>query len=359
VDRLFGTRLDPPVYIAERGEITMTYRESQSDAQLDLSSSGRGLQQTLLLLAYLYSHPGAALLLDEPDAHLEILRQSQTYQVLTDIAEEQGSQIIAASHSEVILNEAADRDMVISFVGRPHRVDDRGTQTRKALKAIGYEQYYLAEQTGWVIYLEGSTDLAILRAFAETLNHPSRERLERPFAHYVENQPQRARDHFYGLREALPSLSGMALFDRLEQDPPQGTALLEATWRRREIENYLCYPEVLLAYAERPPYERPPAPLFADHRRKTMEDCIADISAALVALGKAKPFTDDIKASDEFLDPLFRRYFETLGLPNLMQKTDYHVLARLVPRELISPEVVEKLGAIEETARKARPVESV
>ena len=93
----------------------MSYRDGS--ISLDLSSSGRGLQQTLLLLAYIAAHPGSVLLLDEPDAHLEILRQRQIYQTLTELAREHDSQIIAASHSEVILNEAADRDVVIAFLG--------------------------------------------------------------------------------------------------------------------------------------------------------------------------------------------------------------------------------------------------
>ena len=83
IEGLFGAELDPPRYVAERGEIAMTYRER--GARLDLSSSGRGLQQTLLLLAYMYGNPGAVLLLDEPDAHLEILRQRQTYRLLTGV----------------------------------------------------------------------------------------------------------------------------------------------------------------------------------------------------------------------------------------------------------------------------------
>jgi putative AbiEii toxin of type IV toxin-antitoxin system len=81
---LFGSVLDPPRYIPERGELVMTYTEN--DVRLDLSSSGRGLQQTLLLLAYMLANPNSVLLLDEPDAHLEILRQRQIYQVLTDVA---------------------------------------------------------------------------------------------------------------------------------------------------------------------------------------------------------------------------------------------------------------------------------
>ena len=106
----------------------MPIRSPFTGTSLDLSSSGRGLQQTLLLLAYIVSHPGSVLLLDEPDAHLEILRQRQIYQMLTELAKKHGSQIIAASHSEVILNEAADRDVVVAFLGSPHRVDGRGSQ---------------------------------------------------------------------------------------------------------------------------------------------------------------------------------------------------------------------------------------
>ncbi len=171
IERLFGVRLDQPREIVERGEIEMSYR-TVSDIRLDLASAGRGLQQTLLLLAFLTLNRGAVVLLDEPDAHLEILRQRQTYAMLSETANETGGQIVAASHSEVILNEAARRDTVIAFLGQPHRIDDRGkTQLKKALTDIGYEAYYAAEQNGWILFLEGSTDLAILRALAKRLGH--------------------------------------------------------------------------------------------------------------------------------------------------------------------------------------------
>jgi predicted ATP-dependent endonuclease of OLD family len=134
------------------------------------------------------------LLLDEPDAHLEILRQRQIYQILTQTAELQACQVIAASHSEVLLNEAAHRDIVVAFVGKPHRIDDRRNQVLKSLRSIGFDQYYQAEQTGWVLYLEGSTDLAILQAFAELLHHPAKRVLEQPFVHYVANLPSKARE---------------------------------------------------------------------------------------------------------------------------------------------------------------------
>lgn len=215
INCMFGVNLDKPIYIVERGEITMTYRD-ESGITLDLSSSGRGLQQLLLLLTYIELHPGAILLLDEPDAHLEILRQRQIYQVLSKITLENSCQVIVASHSEVILNEAAKRDVVIVFLGKPHRIDDRGSQLLKSLQSIGYEHYYQAEQRGWVLYVEGATDLPILQAFAQKLNHPAQTILESPFVHYVGNLPREARKHFYGLREAKPDLVGFSLFDRIE-----------------------------------------------------------------------------------------------------------------------------------------------
>lgn len=352
---LFGVELLPPNYIAERGEITMEYKEP-SGARLDLSSSGRGLQQTLLLLAHLYANPRTVLLLDEPDAHLEILRQRQIYKLLTDVAKQQGSQIIAASHSEVVLNEAADRDVVIAFVGKPHRIDDRGSQVLKALKEIGFDQYYQAEQTGWVLYLEGSTDLAILQAFAETLKHEACAALERPFVHYVGSDANEARRHFWGLREARPDLKGFALFDRLERNLPDDLGPVGATWQRREIENYLCMESVLLDYARH--YDVPDG-LFGspviEQRLKAMTDAIDEVSEALKTLRRIDPWSADTKVTDDFLDPLFENFFERLKLPNLLRKSDYHELARLVPRESIDPEVVEKLDVIAAVAKKARP----
>lgn len=352
---LFGIRLDEPKYIKERGEIVMTYRTT-GNAQLDISSSGRGQQQTLLLLAHMTVNPGAVLLLDEPDAHLEILRQRQIYQLLTETAEGTRSQILAASHSEVILNEAADRDVVVAFVGKPHRIDDRGSQVLKSLRDIGFEHYYQAEEVGWVLYVEGSTDLAMLQSFAQKLAHPAKEVIERPFVHYVGNQPRKAQEHYYALREAKPDLVGIALYDRLDQAPPADPAIRHLTWRKREIENYLCQRETLLAYAEAHA-RASQGELFAAPWRATMEEVIGEIEQALAALGKPSPWSPDVKATDDFLDPVFKRFYERLQLPNLMRKTDYNVLAEHVPVAALDAEIREKLDAILETAKQARPRE--
>ncbi|MCI0654268.1 MAG: AAA family ATPase [Methylococcaceae bacterium] len=355
IHSLFGVELLAPQYIAERSEIIMVYRDERKN-KLDLSSSGRGLQQTLLLLAHLYANPGAILLLDEPDAHLEILRQRQTYNLLIQVGERQGSQIIAASHSEVVLNEAADRDMVIALVGKPHRIDDRGSQVLKALRDIGFDQYYQAEETGWVLYLENSTDLAILQAFAKTLGHPAQHFLERPFVKYVEtNLPQKARDHFFGLKEAKYDLVGIAIFDRLDRELQSTGSLTELTWRKREIENYFCLEDVLIDYAK----HDLPDDLFGfaerERRIQAMQDAIAEVAKALMTLQKPDPWSAEIKATDEFLDPVFRRFFANRGLPLQLRKSEYHVLAGLVPKERLDLEISQKLDIIVAVAKQAKP----
>ena len=303
-------------------------------------------------------NPGAVLLLDEPDAHLEILRRRQIYGLLTDVARESGSQIIAASHSEVLLNEAAGRDLVVAFVGQPHRVDNRGSQVLKSLRDIAFDQYYQAEQTGWVLYIEGSTDLSILQAFARRLGHePAIRALERPFVQVVGNQPSAVQSHFHGLKEALPALRGVALFDRMA--PPDLTPVECQIWKRREIENYLCSRATLEAYATASAAQSAPGPLFTEaevHQRlRAMRSAIAEVESALATLGKGSPWDSGIKASDEFLTPLFKSYFDRLGVPNLMAKKSFYELADYVPESEFDPELREKLDAIARVAESATP----
>jgi predicted ATPase len=357
---MFGIELRAPVYIKERSEITLRYRES-SGVEFDISSSGRGCQQVLLLLAYLLANPGAVLLLDEPDAHLEILRQRDVYNLLTAIAAESNSQVIAASHSEVVLQEAAERDVVVAFVGQPHRMDTRSRhQVKKALESIRMADYFIAQQKGWMLYVEGSTDLAILQKLAERLNHKASEvlRAKVPVNYLGTNKPQEARDHFHGLREAKPDLVGIALFDRLDKELQIGSALVEKMWSRREIENYLVTPDSLRAFVQ---LGLRSDDLVDEAERKTrldvLETCIKELTHALKLTNKPDPWGADIKVTDDFLDPLFRLFYERLGTPQRTFKRDYHGLADAIPTEQIDPEVHRILDAIHDVAASAQPVD--
>ena len=352
---LFGVELEQPRYIEKRGEITMGYKER--GIRLDLSASGRGLQQTLLLLAYMHINPGSVILLDEPDAHLEILRQRQMYKRLMEVAESRRNQLIIASHSEVLLEEASRRDdSVVAFIGAPHPMLGRGEQVQKALREIGFNQYYQAEQKGWVLYLEGPTDLAILQAFAKRLNHEEAMRaLERPFVRYVGNQPGKAKDHLYGIREALPNIEGVILLDRIEREAKADAAFHCLVWKKREIENYLCTQAALEAYASASADEL--GPLLAEAARttrlKAMREAIEEVATAMQTLDKGEPWADETKASEDVLVPVFKSYANKLNLYNDMPKSNFHRLVEHIPEDEVNPEIREKLDGIAHVAGRA------
>lgn len=341
INTFFGANLEEP-FLNERGELELYYRDKYKN-RLEITASGRGLQQVMLLMAYLYANPGAIILLDEPDAHLEILRQRQTYNLIETVAKQHGSQIIVASHSEVILREAAGKDTVIAFTGKPHRINDKGAQLMKSLTTIGFEQYYLAEMKRWVLYVEGATDLKMLQNFARKLNHPVAAHLENSFVDYVAtNVPSRAREHFHGLKEAIPTLRGIAIFDRIENPLNASGALVELMWSRRELENYFFQPEVLIAYAER---EGNTDDLSHEQRRAAMQEAIRQIVRPIALQDRGNNYWTDIKASDE-LEQILRQYQQLLGQPGDSSKARFYEMIDWMKPAQIAIEITEKLDAI-------------
>lgn len=95
--------------------------------------------------------------------------------------------------------------------------------------------------------------------------------------------------------------------------------------------------------------------MFGGSWGRVMQETIQEIESALAALGKPSPWEPDIKASDDFLDPLFQKFYQKLGLPNLMRKTDYHTLAPFVPTTALDGEIGETLDLIVQTADQAMP----
>ena len=261
--RLFGVKLTEPLETS-RGSIELQYRQPGVKEALDVSSSGRGFQQMLLIFSYLYSHKHSVLLVDEPDAHLEILRQKQVYVLLRDIASENGSQVVMVTHSEVILDEALENNLTLLLDGRAENLV-KTQRIKDSLKHFGAEHYVKARERGYVLYVEGGTDVDMLRALAERIDHPVIQCWdERINSFYVQNNyPDQNLDaelerveggfgltpsqHFNGLRNLLPELRGLAILDndgRNRQNALEGPLKI-AYWKRYETENYFITPELL------------------------------------------------------------------------------------------------------------------
>ena len=387
MQRLFNIHLGQPEETS-RGSITLHYQQPCVKEPLDISSAGRGMLQMLLVFAYLYAHKGSVLLVDEPDAHLEILRQKQVYVLLRDIASENGSQVVMVTHSEVILDEALDTNLTLLLEGR---ADDlaKKQDIRNSLKHFGAEHYVKARTRGYVLYVEGGTDVDMLRGFAEKLEHPVAKIWdERINSFYVQNnypnQDMQAelerveggfgvtpREHFNGLRKLLPELQGLAILDnggQDRQDRDEG-ALKTRYWRRYEPENYFITPELLRSYALA---QYPANDLFCQKRKDTVEEVLVETlrdnvfagSQADYAIWAASPAdaarliwearTERRKLS-AVAEAFFRQLAHKLGETMLLTKGELH---RLIPHAQLTSaaeaEIREKLDLLHQLFERAQ-----
>ena len=198
-----------------------------------------------------------------------------------------------------------------------------------------------------------------MRAFAERLKHRAQEALRSPFLFPVGNQPNKGREHFNALLEAKPDLRGYLLVDRDAPDLQSRDNLIEKRWERREIENYICQPETLEAFAREFGQSEAGGPLFessdAERAVQSMKKAVADRIAPAALRNLEDPWWSTVKATGEFLDLVFPEFYKQLGLRPDFRKADYFRLVPHVPAALISPEIAGVLDAIADVAKQARP----
>jgi len=371
----FGVELRAPERLEGRGELIMTHREAGGTV-LEVCCAGRGLQQAILLLAYIYARPGSVILVDDPGACLEPGLQRRIHRLLTRAAAAQGSQLIVADQTGVLLEEAAGRCAVVAFTGAPGHIDGGGDAALRALREMGLDLYCRTQASDWVLYLERPSDLESLRELAAVLGHEAQEALREPFVHYVGHSPEEAARHFSGLKQIRPDLKGLALFSHLEGPLPDVPGIKFLAWDKGGPADCLRCPGTLLAYAR----SGLPDDLFGRpetaRREEIMRQCIqgAQETAAAADLGTASDSPADRPADgaagDEAegnearsedaarcdLDAVMAAYHRALDLPNPFSDGDCHKLFRYLPPERMPDELVAGLDAIAALARHAKPV---
>lgn len=352
IKKLFDYELLPPD--TSGAHIRAEYRTAANRRPLDVASAGSGFQQVLMLLAFLNARENAVLLLDEPDAHLHVILQNAIYHELRTVAARQRSQLIVATHSEVIINSVEPRELCITL-DEPRMLADTRERTRliSSLRVLSNADGMQALGARGILYVEDYTDIDILRAWAAVLGHcASRllttELMWKPVVFQVQEGAYggrgiRARDHFSALQLVREGLPGLELRDGdARPDVPDseitGAGLQRLRWRRCEIESYLVHPDALTRFVE--------AVVGADVAARCIEDMLTywryEFPPAVVKdpLGEHH-YLNGTKARTALLPPLL----DAAGLHGLPY-TRYHEIAALMLPEEIHPEVVEKLDAI-------------
>ena len=344
----FNIEIQEPGFNADNGLLDMTYREN--GIEYDLSNAGRGFQQTLLLLCFLYSNPGKVILMDEPDAHLEVLRQKEIYNLISDVTRKLGSQLIVASHSEIILREAASKedDIIAIIENSAIKLNDPRVikDFRKSLTDFGWDKYYLARLKKHCIYVEGSTDIDNLEAFARLLNHPIAGLLSEANADPVEgNIPGEAFARFQAIKLIEPSLKGICLFDRLNRNTSDDDPMQVLQWKKREFENYFTTGEILIRWATANANT-----LFTSNYPDIIKACITDLTPPIYISDPQNIWWNDTKLGD-WAEAIFREFSRITNQPLVMRKSNFHELIPLLKPEEVDLEITEKLDALYEVIK--------
>ena len=356
IAKLFGYELLSPD--AAGPFIRAEYRMAADGPLLDIASAGSGFQQVLMLLAFLHTRRGAVLLLDEPDAHLHLILQDAIYHELRSVASRQRSQLIVATHSEVLIDAVEPRELCV-MLHEPRMVADSAERSQliSSLRVLNNADIMQALGVRGVLYVEDFTDISILRAWAQVLEHRAAgllntELMWKPLVFQAQEDRRGtkaggrgvlARDHFEALQLVREGLPGLELRDGDAQPPALDTAITGAglqrlRWRRYEIESYLVHPDALARFVE--------LEVGLDNAPAQLNDMRAYWRAEFPPALVQDPLSDHTflngaKARTEILSPLL----QAAGLHGLLY-TRYHEIAALMRPEEIHPEVVEKLDAI-------------
>lgn len=203
-----------------------------------------------------------------------------------------------------------------------------------------------------VLYLEGQTDLMILREWARILKHSVHNLLASDLFWKKEvSQPTpgapgiQARKHYEALLQVRPGLPGLLLVDG---DGRPGTAVMPTTkgglqrrrWKRYEIESYLIHPVALERFVRQIASEEAKEYVVEEIHRWLRENL--DPAILKNPLGN-HPDLNETKARTKILTPAL----EAVSIFGF-KHTRYYELAAIMKESEIHPDVVEMLDAIKE-----------
>ena len=326
VREFFGYELFPP---SAGAKVVALYRHRPTDEAYDLSSAASGFLQVLASYAALLFEEASVVLIDEPDAHLHLLLQEMAYRKLHRFASLTKSQLVVATHSEVIVKKV-DREH-LRLLGRGLQEVSNG-RVDDVLHLVENEALMLAETEPGILYVEGESDIPNLREWAQVTGHRLFRFLDKPFYQITASSRKRgyAARHFRALRKMVPHVNGVELRDGDVPKPQRSpTGLLRLQWRNKEIESYLLHPEALVRFVRQ---ERGDAAAegVSRYMKQQLPPALFDapFDANLIAEGSV------------VLDNIMQE----AGLP--LKKTDYWRIAAQMRAEEVHPEVLKKLDAI-------------
>ncbi len=247
VERWFSVKIGPPRYESTK-DVYITVEYTDRNRSYDIISGGSGFHQTLTLLAFLFGYQPTTILLDEPDAHLHVNLQREILDYFKRKSQELGTQFLIATHAEEFAR-GVDASQIVSLLNRkPTRVESTPA-VLQAMADVSNEEITRLMASPYILYVEGESDERILRAWAGACG--AQGAMDKVCFKTMggggkKNMKERADEHFEALRQIVPGVARLMLFDFDDADeafhPKAGNPVL-AEWKRKNIENYLLVPD--------------------------------------------------------------------------------------------------------------------
>ena len=249
IDPEFREDIDP--------HITCLYEDLRGEMKepFDLVNGGSGFHQLVTLFAILYWNRGTHLLLDEPDAHLHAWAQAGILGFLKEMTRKRETQVIIATHSIAMLDRCKPEDVYSMMSPRASWLvqDKEKYSIRSGLDSVETSLLSYLERIPAILYVEGSSDIEILRLIAASMGKDDSLFDRIPYHVLGGRDPKSAREHYLGVRSFRDDCAGICLLDPDIDRPGLQEAVRHHReegleffiWQRRHLESYMLVPEAI------------------------------------------------------------------------------------------------------------------
>ena len=223
----------------------------------DIITQGSGYLQWLSIFCVLYTSDIDVILLDEPDAHLHAILQSDLLNQLTsELSKHPEKQILISTHSVEMIKQAP---LNIVYSMEKKRYLEQESSRVVVLSGIGSEYFPkldLLKRYKRLIFVENESDRKILSILGNICGIP----LPNEVVYWTNTESHAHRRIIFNeLRKIIPELKCISLRDR-DMDDIRGVGsglgykginlgtdspILLLEWRRKNIESYLLCPQAI------------------------------------------------------------------------------------------------------------------
>lgn len=158
---------------SQSDKITLVVKEGGMESRFKSDEISSGSKEILVLLTQIFSAQQNTdlLVLEEPELHLHPGAEKKIFDIISEITDNGGPQIIISTHSEVFVDHS-QVDNLVSVRKDPYTILETVENNNwEGKEILGYNNSDLVQSEA-VVFVEGRSDKIILEQMAETLNTP-------------------------------------------------------------------------------------------------------------------------------------------------------------------------------------------